>query len=148
MGSLDYDHSFKNSAQLNTSILYEYTLLGGPTTNRNLGHPDNTIVYQDEYNTNDNPLYGMRINLDYTFKPLSIGTLKMGYQYRNLDHTGDFLYERKNNESLIFELVPEFSSEVNLKRSIHSSYFQYDISFEKWNFAAGLRIENMDGTCL
>ncbi len=144
LGSLDYDHRFENSAQLNTSILYEYTLLGGPTTNRNLGHPDNTIVYQDEYNTNENPLYGMRINLDYTFKPLSIGTLKMGYQYRNLDHTGDFLYERKNNESLLFELVPEFSSEVNLKRSIHSAYFQHNIPFEKWNFAAGLRIENMD----
>ena len=144
LGSLDYDHSFENSAQLNTSILYEYTLLGGPTTNRNLGHPDNTIVYQDEYNTNENPLFGMRINLDYTFKPLSIGNLKIGYQYRNLDHTGDFIYQRKNNESLLFELVPEFSSEVNLKRSIHSSYFQYNISFEKWNFAAGLRIENMD----
>ena len=144
LGSLDYDHSFENSAQLNTSILYEYTLLGGPTTNRNLGHPDNTIIYQDEYNTNENPLFGMRINLDYTFKPLSIGNLKIGYQYRNLDHTGDFIYQRKNNESLLFELVPEFSSEVNLKRSIHSSYFQYDISFEKWNFAAGLRIENMD----
>ena len=144
LGSLDYDHSFENSAQLNTSILYEYTLLGGPTTNRNLGHPDNTIIYQDEYNTNENPLFGMRINLDYTFKPLSIGNLKIGYQYRNLDHTGDFIYQRKNNESLLFELVPEFSSEVNLKRSIHSSYFQYDISFEKWNFAAGLRTENMD----
>ena len=144
LGSLDYDHSFENSAQLNTSILYEYTLLGGPTTNRNLGHPDNTIVYQDEYNTNDNPLFGMRINLDYTFKPLSIGTLKIGYQYRNLDHTGDFVYQRKNNESLLFELVPEFSSEVNLKRSIHSAYFQHNIGFEKWNFAAGLRIENMD----
>ena len=144
LGSLDYDHRFENSAQLNTSVLYEYTLLGGPTTNRNLGHPDNTIVYQDEYNTNDNPLYGLRINLDYTFKPLSIGTLKMGYQYRNLDHTGDFVYERKNNETQFFELVPEFSSEVNLRRSIHSAYLQHNIPFEKWNFAAGLRIENMD----
>ena len=143
LGSLDYDHRFENSAQLNTSVLYEYTLLGGPTTNRNLGHPDHTIVYQDEYNTNDNPLYGLRVNLDYTFKPLSIGTLKMGYQYRNLDHSGDFVYERKNNETQLFELVPEFSSEVNLKRSIHAAYLQYNTRIEKWRFAAGLRLENM-----
>ena len=143
LGSLDYDHLFDNSAELNTSILYEYTLLGGPTTNRNLGHPDNTIVYQDEYNTNDNPLYGMRINLDYRFKPLSIGTLKIGYQFRNLDHTGDFVYERKNNESQLFELVAEFSSEVNLKRSIHAAYLQYNARIEKWSFAAGMRMENM-----
>lgn len=143
LGSLDYDHRFENSAELNTSILYEYTLLGGPTTNRNLGHPDNTVVYQDEYNTNDNPLYGMRFNLDYAFKPLSIGTLKMGYQFRNLDHTGDFVYERKNNKTQLFELVPEFSSEVNLKRSIHAAYLQYNARIEKWSFAAGMRMENM-----
>lgn len=143
LGSLDYGHRFDNSAELNTSILYEYTLLGGPTTNRNLGHPDNAIVYQDEYNTNDNPLYGVRFNLDYDFKPLSIGTLKIGYQFRKLDHTGDFIYERKNNETQLFELVPEFSSEVNLKRSIHASYLQYNTRIEKWSFAAGLRMENM-----
>ena len=143
LGSLDYGHRFDNSAELNTSILYEYTLLGGPTTNRNLGHPDNAIVYQDEYNTNDNPLYGVRFNLDYDFKPLSIGTLKIGYQFRKLDHTGDFVYERKNNETQLFELVPEFSSEVNLKRSIHAGYLQYNTRIEKWSFAAGLRMENM-----
>ena len=51
LGSLDYDHLFENSAKLHTSVLYEYTLLGGPTTNRNLGHPDNSMIYQDEYNT-------------------------------------------------------------------------------------------------
>ena len=144
LGSLDYEHNFENKAKLTSSILYEYTLLGGPTTNRNLGHPDNSIIYQDEYNTNDNPLYGLRINLDYKFKPLSIGTLEMGYQYRNLDHTGDFVYERKNNATQIFELIPDFSSEVNLKRSIHAGYLQFNGSFEKWVFAMGLRLENME----
>lgn len=144
LGSLDYEHNFENKAELTSSILYEYTLLGGPTTNRNLGHPDNSIIYQDEYNTNDNPLYGLRINLDYKFKPLSIGTLEMGYQYRNLDHTGDFVYERKNNATQIFELIPDFSSEVNLKRSIHAGYLQFNGSFEKWVFAMGLRLENME----
>ncbi len=143
LGSLDFDHSFDNSAELNTSLLYEYTLLGGPTTNRNLGHPDNSIIHQDEYNANENPLYGLRFNLDYAFKPLSFGTLKIGYQFRNLDHTGDFLYERKNNDKQLFELIPEFSSEVKLKRSIHASYLQYNGSFNKWDFAAGLRMENM-----
>lgn len=144
LGSLDYEHNFENKAELTSSMLYEYTLLGGPTTNRNLGYPDNSIIYQDEYNTNDNPLYGLRINLDYKFKPLSIGTLEMGYQYRNLDHTGDFIYERKNNATQIFELIPDFSSEVNLKRSIHAGYLQFNGSFEKWVFAMGLRLENME----
>ena len=143
LGSLDYDHKFGNEAEFHSSILYEYTLLGGPTTNRNLGYPDNSIVYQDEYNTNKNPLYGLRINLDYQFKPLSIGNLQLGYQFRNLDHKGDFVYERKNNFTQVFELVPAFSSEVNLKRFINAAYLQYNRSFDKWSIATGLRLENM-----
>ena len=110
LGSFDYAHKFDNASKISTSILYEYTFLGGPTENDNLGHPNNNIVYQKEYNTNDNPLYGTRFNLDYQWKPFSFGTLETGYQFRNLDHTGKFVYERDGVQ------VPEFSSDVSLKR--------------------------------
>ena len=146
LGSLDYTHSFGNGGKLSTSILYEYSLLGGPTTNRNLGYPDLSIVYQDEYNTNDNPLNGFRYNLDYSFKPSSLGDVQIGYQYRYLDHFGDFLYERKNNETGIWEIVPEFSSEVDLKRIIHTGYLQWNKKKDKWSYSAGVRTEVMDRT--
>ena len=144
LGSIDYDHTFGNQSKLSTSFLYEYTLLGGPTTNRNLGWPETTLILQDEYNTNDNPLYGMRYQLDYQSKAFSFGKLETGYQFRNLDHTGDFVYERRNNQSGIFELVPEFSSEVNLQRTIHSGYIQLSGEKGKWTYGAGLRMEYMD----
>ncbi len=144
LGSLDYAHVFENTAKLSTSILYEYSLLGGPTINRNLGYPDNTIVYQDEFNTNDNPLNGWRLNLDYTFQPLSIGQVQIGYQYRSLDHRGDFLYERKNNETGEFEMVPEFSSEVKLDRKIHAGYFQLDKKLDQFSYGLGVRLEMMN----
>lgn len=144
LGSLDYSHQFGNSSKISTSFLYEYTLLGGPTINRNLGFPDLNQILQDEYNTNDNPLNGWRVNLDYSFKPLLIGQFLMGYQYRQLDHSGDFIYERRNNENGIFELIPEFSSNVDLRRSIHSGYLQLDKSLEKLTYGAGLRVEMMD----
>ncbi len=143
LGSLDYEHSFRNNSRLSTSFLYEYTLLGGPTTNRNLGWPDLDFVYQDEYNTNDNPLYGIRFQTDYSM-PISFGTLELGYQYRNLDHIGDFVYDRKNNETGEWELVPEFSSSVELIRIIHSGYAQLGGSLNKWDFSAGVRMEYMD----
>ncbi|WP_166384658.1 outer membrane beta-barrel protein [Polaribacter sp. 11A2H] len=138
LGSFDYAHKFDNTSKLSASILYEYTFLGGPTENDNLGNPDNAIVYQQEYNTNDNPLYGTRFNLDYQWKPFSFGTLETGYQYRDLDHTGKFVYERDGN------LVPEFSSDVSLKRTIHSGYAQLTGSKSKWDYAAGVRLESMD----
>ncbi|MFY0599602.1 MAG: TonB-dependent receptor [Cyclobacteriaceae bacterium] len=144
LGSFDYTHSFENKSKIYASFLYEYTLLGGPTTNRNLDYPNTETVLQDEFNTNDNPLYGTRLQLDYQSKPLPIGTLDVGYQFRNLDHTGDFVYERKNNSSGAFELVPEFSSSVNLKRLIHSGYVQLSGKQGKLSYGAGVRLEYMD----
>ena len=144
LGSIDYSHLFKNKSKLSTSFLYEYTLLGGPTTNRNLGWPNTEIVYQDEFNTNDNPLFGIRFQADYVSQPLNIGVIEAGYQFRDLDHTGDFVYERKNNETGIWELVPEFSSEVDLVRKIHSGYAQLSGEKGKWNYGIGLRLELMD----
>jgi outer membrane receptor protein involved in Fe transport len=101
-------------------------------------------VYQDEYNTNDNPLYGSRAQLDYEFKPFSFGKLEAGYQFRKLKHNGNFIYERRNLTSGVFEIVPEFTSVVNLDRLIHSGYLQLNGSKQKWEYAAGLRLESMN----
>ena len=140
LGSFDYVHTFNDKSKLSTSFLYEYTFLGGPTENDNLGFPDESIVYQREFNTNDNPLYGTRINLDYSWKPFSFGTIETGYQYRDLDHEGEFVYKRDGN------LVPEFSSDIELKRIIHSGYAQLTGSKNKWDYNAGVRLESMDRT--
>ncbi|MCW2118104.1 TonB-dependent receptor [Flavobacterium sp. 7A] len=144
LGSFDYSHKFVDKSKLTASFLYEYTLLGGPTTNLNLGYTDPSIVYQDEYNSNDNPLYGTRAQLDYEFKPFSFGKLEAGYQFRKLKNNGDFIYERRNLSSGIYEIVPEFTSQVNLDRLIHSGYLQLNGSKTKWEYAAGLRLESMN----
>ncbi|UBM60192.1 TonB-dependent receptor [Marinilongibacter aquaticus] len=146
LGSLDYTHRFKGGGRWSNSFLYEYTLLGGPTINQNLPPiwASHTGTYQDEYNTNDNPLHGIRFQSDYVFKPSKLGTWSAGYQYRHLNHVGDFVYERKNSETDAFELVPEFSSEVDLKRQIHSVYGNLDGKVNKWAYSLGLRVEQMN----
>ena len=144
LGSLDWTHRFEDASELSASFLYEYTLLGGPTVNQNLGEPNRSILFQDEFNTNDNPLNGTRFQLDYKFKPFDFGTLETGYQYRDLSHTGDFIYERRTNFNDDFELVPEFSSEVDLERTIHSGYVQLTGKKGKLEYAAGSRLEVMD----
>lgn len=141
MGSLDYKHTFQNQSVLSSSFLYEYSMLGGPTVNQNQGWPDKSIMYQDEYNTNDNPLNGIRFQADYQSKPLSFGTIEIGYQFRNLNHIGDFIYERRNESSGDFELIPEFSSSVNLTRAIHAVYGQLTGTSGKLSYGLGLRME-------
>ncbi len=144
LGSFDYGHTFKNDAKLSASFLYEYTLLGGPTTNRNLNYPNTSNLIQDEFNTNDNPLNGVRAQLDYVWKPFSFGTIETGYQYRHLDHKGDFFYGRRTNTTEDFALVPEFSSEIDLVRIIHAGYAQLNGKKDKWDYAAGVRLEIMN----
>ncbi|MGA1227692.1 MAG: outer membrane beta-barrel protein [Tamlana sp.] len=144
LGSIDWLHSFQDASELSASFLYEYTFLGGPTVNQNLGEPNRSILYQDEFNTNDNPLNGIRFQLDYSFKPYEFGMLEAGYQYRDLKHTGDFIYERRTDFNDDFQLVPEFSSEVDLERTIHSGYLQLSGKKGKWDYTAGSRLEVMD----
>jgi iron complex outermembrane recepter protein len=144
LGSFDYAHKFTDDSKLSASFLYEYTLLGGPTTNRNLGYPDTTEIIQDEFNTNDNPLFGTLFRVDYEFPNFSFGKLETGYQYRFLDHEGDFEYTRRNNNTGIFDPVPEFTSAIDLKRTLHSSYINLSNKKEKWEYAAGIRLEKMD----
>ena len=144
LGNIDYAHVFENKSKLSLSVLYEYTLLGGPTVNQNLGHPDNSVLYQDEYNTNDNPLHGIRAQLDYIFSVFEGGEVALGYQFRNLDHKGDFLYERRTSFNDPFIMVPAFSSEVNLVREIHTVYGQLSASKGVFAYNAGIRIEQMN----
>ncbi|MDO6802922.1 TonB-dependent receptor [Wenyingzhuangia sp. 1_MG-2023] len=146
LASFDYAHKFSDESKLSTSFLYEYTFLGGPTENDNVSGTDYATIYQQERNTNDNPLNGVRYNFDYKWKPMTFGTIETGYQFRHLDHTGDFDYQRKDVTlgDTQFNQVPEFSSNIALKRIIHSAYAQLSGSKEKWDYAAGLRAESMN----
>lgn len=147
IGSLDYAHTWDNQAKLSGSLLYEYTMLGGPTTNLNLSWPGLQDTLQDQYNTNNNPLNGIRFQLDYS-QPLGAGNLEAGYQYRFLDHTGEFFYEERTIGTNRYRLIPEFSSRVDLERQIHSVYGLYSGAWNKLSYSAGARVEVMNRNLL
>ncbi len=140
IGSLDYQHAFSNKSTLKTTALYEYSLLGGPTKNRNLGFPDITDTIQYTYNDNSTPLHGFRFNLDYSL-PVSNGKIEMGYQYRFLNHSGDFVYEEKIIGTENFVVNPEFSNNISMRRRINSVYAEYSGKASKLSYNGGLRFE-------
>ncbi|WP_253274019.1 TonB-dependent receptor domain-containing protein [Flammeovirga sp. OC4] len=151
--SFDFNHKFANSSKLSASVLYEYTLLGGPTFNDNQRDGfttpvDQQFYYLKERNTNENPLNGFRANIDYSFKPSKLGLFEVGYQFRTLDHKGDFLYEREQLQdgrpTGNWEIVDNYSSNLNLQRNIHSAYGQLSGEKGAWTYGAGLRAEYMD----
>src|SRR5690606_2928811 len=126
--------------------LYEKTVLSGPTKNlnRNPEIASDTINYQvmEEYN----PLDGIRFNLDYS-RPLSENSsLQLGYQYRWLDHIGEFEYNEKIPGEDRFVTLPEFSSDIILNRKINSFYGEYSYQTEKLVLNLGARAEHTDRT--
>ncbi len=144
IGSLDYKAVFENESSLSISGLYEHTNLTGPTRNLNL----NPLNYADtlDYLAMDelNPLEGVRVKLDY-FLPLGeSSSLSAGYQYRHLRHVGEFAFRQKVLGTGEFEELEAFGSDVDLFRTIHSLYGEYQYQSENLSLTAGLRVEDTD----
>lgn len=143
IGSLDYNIQFADASSLKLTALYESTLLGGPTDNISLSYPGLADTLQLQYNDNDNPLDGVRLQADYARQ---LGTLnwESGYQFRFLQHPGDFVYLDRNFETAQWEVNPDFTNSIDLRRSIHSWYSQVSGKLGKLAFTAGLRLEYFD----
>jgi len=140
IGGLDYQWDWQERGQLKIAGLYERTILGGPTDNINLAYPGLRDTLQLQYNTNDNPLDGLRLQADYRMPGERIDW-EAGYQFRHLRHPGDFLYLDRNLATREWVVNPEFTNGIELRRSIHALYAQVSGASERWEYALGLRLE-------
>ncbi len=143
IGSLDYTYEFADASNLKATVLYEHTLLGGPTDNINLAFPNLSDTLQLQFNDNDNPLDGVRFQIDYARKLGSI-SWESGYQYRFLKHPGDFIYLDRDFDSDEWVENPEFTNSIDLRRQIHGLYTQFSGQVGKLSFTAGIRLEYFD----
>ncbi len=145
IGSLDYAFQFKNNSSFKISGLYERTVLGGPTDNANLDYPNTERILQLQFNTNDNPLDGVRLQMDYS-KSWGETQWESGYLYRYLQHPGDFDYFDRDLANEQWLENPLFTNRINLTRSIHSIYSQVSGKSNRLNYTLGLRLEHFDRT--
>ncbi|WNJ21632.1 TonB-dependent receptor domain-containing protein [Pontibacter sp. G13] len=143
IGGIDYTWKLDGQGTLAFSALYERTLLGGPTENVVLGGPDLADSLQFQYNTNDNPLDGLRVKADYRRK-LGDADWESGYQYRMLYHPGDFLYQDRDFANDEWVDNPVFTNRIELRRQIHGVYTQLSGTWHKLQYVAGVRVEYMD----
>ena len=143
LGQLGYDVKLANDYQLSLSALYERTILGGPTDNTNVRYPNVLDTMQFQFNDNDNPLDGIRLQADLTKK---IGEIiwQSGYQFRFLNHPGDFIYLDRNIQTDEWVVNPTFTNGIRLRRTIHALYSQITGQKDKLSYALGLRLEAFD----
>jgi len=143
IGALDYSLQFTDASSMKVTALYERTILGGPTDNINLAYPNLSDTLQLQFNDNDNPLDGLRLQADYARQIGNI-LLESGYLFRFLNHPGDFIYLDRNFDTNEFEVNPEFTNSIDLERSIHAVYSQASGTLGKLTYTAGLRLEYFD----
>ncbi|NBA73981.1 TonB-dependent receptor [Emticicia sp. ODNR4P] len=139
--NIDYTHKFHNNSSLTISTLYENALIDGYTKNRNLNINDYKDTLQYTYNTGYNPLNAIRLKADYE-KNFGIGKLTIGYQFRQQQQDGNFVYLEKEGSNTPFVLNPLFTANVSVYNRIHGVYAQYAGTFKKWEFSTGMRYEN------
>ncbi|NND07885.1 MAG: TonB-dependent receptor [Saprospiraceae bacterium] len=143
LGQLGYDVMLANDYELSLSGLYERTILGGPTDNTNVGYPNVLDTLQFQFNDNDNPLDGVRLQVDLS-KKTTIGKWESGYQFRYLNHPGDFIYLDRNLQTNEWIVNPTFTNGIRLRRSIHALYSQITGKNKKLSYTVGLRVEAFD----
>ncbi|WP_207535260.1 TonB-dependent receptor domain-containing protein [Desertivirga arenae] len=140
LGNIDYTHTFANKSSISLSGLYESGKVNSRTENSNLAYPNTSQTIQNVRNDGKNPLDAFRLKADYLIN-IGKGKLESGYQYRFQEQNGVFLYEDQNLSSGAYSVVPEFSSNADLKNEIHSIYSQYSGKVSKLDYVAGLRYE-------
>lgn len=143
LAGLDYTFKLPKGWNIKAATLYETAQLGGPTDNYNYSSKTKEKIVQYQYNDNNNPLTGYRLQLD---GDKTIGKVKVeaGYQYRNTSHPGDFLYLDRNLITNVLEIVPNFTNQLGLTQSINSLYAQLSANYGGLSFSGGLRLEQMN----
>jgi outer membrane receptor protein involved in Fe transport len=138
--NLDYTHTYANKATLSAGALYEYDLISGFTKNRNLNKTDFRDTLQYTITTTDRPIQNFRANVDAAF-PLVGGKLEAGYQYRQQQDIGDYLYREQQGNGAPLLPLPSFTGRIDIANYIHSLYSQFSTSRAKVDLTAGLRYE-------
>ena len=146
LGSIDYSHDFNDGKKLDVSFLYEKSDLYSNLVNMDISRmPENygdTLLAYRQYD--DNPLNGLRLDIDLTIPLKNGGELGFGYHPQALFQTGKFLFDTLDVNNNTWHPYTEFQNNVELTRWIHAGYIDYSGSSNKLTYSAGLRVEYTD----
>ena len=136
----DYSHTYANKSKLNALALYEYSELGGPLNNYDTYEGTSQLLLW-ERSTETSPLTALRFQIDYLLPLSNNRKLEIGYHIRQIQHDGDFLFERLNLSNQQWKSDPNFSDQMKLSQKIHAPYVQLNGTKNIFSYALGLRTE-------
>jgi len=145
--SVDFSHKFENKSDLKFSFQYEFSDFSRELSNANYDYDNTTKVIgarQLEYKqTDDTPLKGARLSVDYS-KALDNGNkLGFGFQPQYFKISGAFNFDTLSTAGTLLPFTA-LENAVNLERGIYASYLDYTGNLSNINFIAGIRAEYTD----
>lgn len=141
----DYSHIYANKSKLSLLALYEFSELGGPLNNSDTYKGTSQLLLW-ERSTETSPLTALRFQIDYSLPLSNNRKLEIGYHIRQIQHDGDFLFERLNLSNQQWKSDPNFSDQMKLSQKIHAPYVQLNGTKNKFSYALGLRSEYLSRT--
>lgn len=124
--------------KLDFGVIYEYADIYGSTNNGNIVGRD---TIQWTRNTYSNPLRGVRFSVQHSYEPNKNSKLVSGYQLRNDQQNGDFVYKTSEDGLDNFHVIPEFTGQLKASNIVHALFSQYSNKFGPTSLSFGLRYE-------
>lgn len=146
--SIDYNQKINNTSELKMSLLYEHSELRRKMDN--LRYRSNSLfsnmgdVEAHFLQTDDTPLDGYRLSVEFTRKLRNGHTLGLGIQPQLCLISGSFSFDTLNVLTNVWGDYTYFENAIDFRRGIYAGYADYSGSLGKFNFIAGLRLEYTD----
>jgi outer membrane receptor protein involved in Fe transport len=147
-GNIDFKHKFDEKSSLAASLMYEHSSLYRQLDNYNYRFDvanDRPEEIQLHFNqTDDTPLDGYRLSLDYAKEFDNGNTLGIGLQPQLFSIAGGFSYDTLNVLSGSVADYTSLENGIEVTRGIYAGYIDYAGSWGKLKYLAGLRLEYTD----
>lgn len=135
----------KDGHQLSVDIKYDNSLADNETDILNTEtFPGNELTEQ-RY-VKDESVDNFYIKGDYTLPLKDNSSFETGFKANFRNYTNDFTSSNLNQNTLRFEPIVDFSSEIDYKENIYGFYANYSKQFDKFSFSLGLRTEITETT--
>ncbi len=146
--NIDYMRKFDNKAELKVSALYEHSELRREMDNIHYQFTPSSKVIgnpEEHFNqTDDTPLDGYRLSVDFK-KEVSKGhTLSLGIQPQYFLTAGAFSYDTLDVKNNLWGDYTFFENAIDFTRGVYAGFVDYSGSIGKIEFMAGLRLEYTD----
>lgn len=146
--NVDFTGKTDNNSELKISALYEHSELRRDMDNLRYQTTSSFdiigAVEAHFIQTDNTPLDGYRLSVDYTKKLNNGHTLGLGIQPQYCLISGSFSFDTLNVLNNVWGDYNYFENSIDFRRGIYAGYADYSGSSGKFGFMAGLRLEYTD----